>query len=99
MAGETGELEAEIAGQKLSLKNVSLNTIATVATLVVVCVLAWVMWQHTADAREAQSSFVAAIKEQTSAIKEQTAVAREQNCLISMPQASRDPDLCRRLSR
>jgi hypothetical protein len=76
------ELSAEIGGQKLSLKSVALNTLATVATLIGVAVLIVLATQHQTEAKDQSNAFVAAIKEQTTAMKEQTAVAREQNCLM-----------------
>lgn len=83
VAGENGDLDATIAGQKISLKNVSVNTIATVATLIIVTLIAYVLYTHQQDAREASAGFVTAIKEQTTVQKEQTTVMREANCLQS----------------
>ena len=99
MTEETGELAAKIGGQEVSLKGVSINTIATVLTLLLVILVGYVLYAHQQDTRDASVAFVGALKEQTVAIKEQTVVAREQNCLISMPAAQRDPELCRRLSK
>lgn len=100
MAGETGELDAVIAGQKVSLKNVSINTIATAATLIIVCLIAYVLYTHQQDAREASASFVMAIKEQTTVQKEQTTVMREANCLQSYqgPAAEKGP-FCKTIAR
>lgn len=91
------DVEVEVAGQKVNLKNVkSLNTLATVATLIVVLVAAAVGYNlftaHAADTKEGSKELVHALKEMTQA-------AREQNCLIAMPIERRDPELCRRLSR
>lgn len=94
MAEENGaDVEVEVAGQKVNLKNVkSLNTLATVATLIVVCLIAYALYAHAGETKDASKDLVQALKEMTQA-------AREQNCLISMPQDKRDPDLCRRISR
>jgi hypothetical protein len=81
MAEEKGELDATIAGQKLSLRNVSLNTLATVLTLLIVILIAYVLYTHQQDAKEASAGFVTAIKEQTIVQREQTVVMREANCL------------------
>lgn len=73
-----GELDAEIAGQKISLKNVSLNTLATVATLLIVSLIAVFGYSfaqtHTSDTKESARELVQAMKEQTQA-------QREGNCL------------------
>lgn len=94
-APETGELSAKVAGQELNLKGVSLNTIATVATLVAVGVLLYIAFAHAQDSRDASSAFVGAIKEQTTAIKEATQVQREGNCLLVV----KDAEQCRRITR
>lgn len=91
------DVAVEVAGQKINLRNVkSLNTLATVATLILVASaigVGYVMAAgHVADTKEASKELVTALKEMTQA-------AREQNCLISLPQDRRDPELCRRLSR
>lgn len=93
-AEETGELTARVAGQELAIKGVSINTIATVATLMLVTVLGVLYYYHGADTREASKELVGALKEMTQA-------AREQNCLISMPQDRREQnaEICKRISR
>lgn len=80
---EVGELSADIAGQHLTLKNAPVNTIATMATLILVSLIAYVLYGHQQDARDGSASFVGAIKEQTMVQKEQTVVLREANCLQS----------------
>lgn len=87
------DVEVEVAGQKLNVKNIkSLNTFATVATLILVCVLGYAFYVHAGETKD-QS------KELVNALKEMTQAAREQNCLISLPMDRRDPELCRRISR
>ena len=87
------DVAVEIAGQKVNLKNVkSLNTLATILTMVLTALIAYVVWAHSGETKEAS-------KELTTALKEMTQAAREQNCLISMPMDRRDPELCKRLSR
>src|SRR5688572_7348554 len=92
---ETGELTAKVAGQELALKGVSINTIATVVTLIAVGVLLYIAFSHAQDSRDAGAAFVGAIKEQTTAIKEATQVQREGNCLAVV----KDPEQCRRITR
>ncbi len=103
MADDKGDLDAEIAGQKLSLKNVSINTIATVATLMVVSVLMYGGLQHVQEAREASAAFVAAIKDQTAASREQTGVMKEQVCMLRFDQADRGKQeniaFCKQITR
>lgn len=89
------DVDLSIAGQRINLKNVkSLNTLATVATLILVCVLGYAFYSHAGETRDASKDLVGALKEMTQA-------AREQNCLISMPieQRARDPEICRRLAK
>lgn len=92
------ELNADIAGQKLSLKSQSLNTVITILTFVIVAVIAVSGYSlfvtHASDTKEAS-------KELSLALKEITQAAREQNCLISLPQDRRqaNAELCKRISR
>lgn len=89
------ELDAQIAGQRLTLKNAPVNTIVTLATFVLVILIAYVIYTHQQDAREANATFLAAVREQTLAVKEQTNALREQNCVARKV----DPETCRQLSR
>lgn len=91
------DLGLKVAGQEVNIRNVkSLNTIATVTTLLLVCVAitgGYLMFTaHAAETKDASKELVQALREMTTA-------AREQNCLISMPMDRRDPELCKRLSR
>jgi hypothetical protein len=92
---KVSEVDAEIAGQKLTIKSASLGTIATVVGLVGVGVLVWQGYTHSQESRDASAAFVSAIKEQTVAMKDQTAVQREANCLVVF----KDSEQCRRFSR
>lgn len=91
------DVDVQVAGQKVRLKNVkSLNTVATISTLIIACVAMaggyLMLSAHAAETKDASKELVTALKEMTQA-------AREQNCLISMPQDRRDPELCRRIAR
>lgn len=101
MAGETGELDAEIAGQKVSLKNVSINTMATVATLLGVCMLVYILIQHEQESKQTASMFVSAVKEQTTAVKDQTVALREQTCIVRFKEAERQQqaEFCKQIAR
>jgi hypothetical protein len=91
--GNGADIDLKLAGQEVKLKNVkSLNTLATVATLIVACVLGYAFYVHAGETKDASKELVLALREMAQA-------AREQNCLISVPIERRDPELCRRLSR
>lgn len=95
------ELNAEIAGQKLSLKSVALNTIITLLIAVGVGYTAFSMSQHQADAKEGRAEFIGALREQTAVMKEQTSAAKEQNCLLRFEQKERtqQADFCKQIAR
>jgi hypothetical protein len=85
-------VDAEIAGQKVKLTGTNLNNLFTVLVFILVCLIAYVLWGHTGDAKEA-SKFLA------EAIKDQTQATREQTCVYTMPQTGATPELCKRISR
>lgn len=95
------EVSAQTAFGSFAFKGSSLNTLATVATLVIVCLIGYALYAHTLDARVSGEAFVAAIKEQTAAVKDQTVAAREQNCLMRFSQNERieRAEFCRQISR
>jgi len=103
MAGEqVEEVSGEIAGQKFTLKSLSLNTLLTLLGVIGVVVCCVLLYTHLGDSKDANAAFVGAIKDLTAAQKEQTSVAREGNCwsyLNTLPQDRRDPTLCQRISR
>lgn len=102
MAEEDGkngvDVDVTFAGSGLRLKNVkSINTFATVGTLMVVCAAAAygyaVAATHVQETKEASDTLIKAIKEQTQVI-------REANCLQTYrgPESQRGP-FCKDLSR
>ncbi len=94
MPEQQESIDAEVAGQKLSVKVGSLNTLATVLTLIMVSLIGWILFTHSADARDGT-------KEHVGALKEMVTVQREANCLNSIPN-DRKPDsaeFCKRISR
>lgn len=101
MSDRVEEAQLEIAGQKISLKSVALNTFLTVMILAGVIAIAALFWRHENDTRETGRAFVEAIKEQTVAVKEQTVAAREQNCLMRFDTRERQEraDFCRQIAR
>lgn len=88
------QIDADVAGQKVSIKTNSLNTLATVLTLIMVSVIGYIMFTHSADARDGT-------KELIGTLKDVVTVQRESNCLASIPN-DRKPDgaeFCKRISR
>ena len=99
------DVAVEIAGQKVNLRNVkSMNTLATLATLVIVCVIGYIIFTHTLDAKEGGKEVAAELKatnketamvlretsrEISLGLKELAIAARESNCLLAMEQGKR----------
>ena len=91
------DVAVEIAGQKVNLKNVkSLNTLATFATLVIVCLSSYMVFVHAGDAKDNAKEIAKELKESnkevSNALKESNRELgiilrnldqgiREQNCL------------------
>lgn len=88
------ELSADTAIGKFAFKGSSLNTLATVATLVVACVIAYVGYGHAADTKDTNKELVGAIREMAQA-------NREQNCLMRFDQKDRqsNADFCKQISK
>jgi len=100
------DIEAEIAGQRVNIKNVkSLNTLLTAGTFIICSIGFAVGYQlitaHAQDARDNGKEFVQAIREQTQAVKEQTSAAREQTCILGFDQKDRpqQAQFCKSISR
>lgn len=91
---EQDELSADIWGQKVSLKSQSLNTIICILILVVVCLIGYHGFTHSADSKDAAKEFVSAIKENTQAI-------RQGNCLAEFPPEKKEAGaaLCKRVTQ
>jgi hypothetical protein len=98
---EVSEVSASIAGQKITIKSMALNTLATVATLIGVAVIIVLVWQHDNDTRETSKDFITSIKDQTTAMKDSTQVGREQNCLLKFDQKDRmqNAEFCKQITR
>lgn len=88
------DVAVDAFGVKANVKNVkSLNTICTIAVLVLVGVLSYAFYVHAGETKDAG-------KELVGALKEMTQVVREANCLNTLPPEKRpDPDYCRRAAR
>ena len=78
----------------LKVSSASLNTLFTVLGFMLTCLIAFVLYNHSTETKDAS-------KELAQALREQTQAAREQTCIISMPQERREQnsELCKRISR
>lgn len=96
------DVDLKIAGQEVRLKNVkSLNTIATVTTLIMVSVLSYAYYVHAEDTKMHANTFLQSMREHTSAVREQTIAQREQNCLMRFDLKDRleRADFCKQVAR
>ena len=100
------DVAVEIAGQKVNLRNVkSLNTLATMATLLLTCVVGWIIFTHSSEAKDGLKEIAAELKvsnkELSEVLKEMARASRETNCLLAMPPEKRaeNVELCKRISR
>ena len=90
---QTVEASNPILGS-LKVSSANLNTLFTVLGFIVTCLVAYVLFSHTGETKEAS-------KELAAALREQTVAAREQTCIISLPQERREQnsELCKRIAR
>lgn len=102
------DVAVEIAGQKVNLRNVkSLNTLATVLTMIIVCVLSYIVFAHAGDSKEGSKEVATILKESNKEVanalkdsnrelgiilREMTQAAREQNCLMRSGVANLQPE-------
>lgn len=98
------DVNLELGGQKLNVKNVkSLNTGLTIISVVLVAIVLVLMFQHQVDAKDDNRALLDAIKENTASQKAQVAAQREANCLSRLtPEQKRDRDqldYCRTLGK
>ena len=107
MAEETNgaDVAVKIAGQEFNIRNVkSLNTLATIATLIIVCLIGYIIFTHTSDAKDSGKEIAAELKatnkdtatvlretskEISAGLKELAIAARESNCLLTIAQDKR----------
>lgn len=100
------DVQVEIAGQKVNVKNVkSLNTLATIASLILVCVLGYAFWEHKLDAKAEgvalNTLLTNAFRESANAQREMAQAVREGNCINSFREAEREnkSEYCKRITR
>ena len=95
MSEEGADVQVEVAGQKVNLRNVkSLNTLATVATLFATLLIGYAFLEHKAEAKDHGSALV-------SVMREMAVNQRVTNCLMATPQDQRENKLpiCERIAR
>lgn len=88
------EVSADTAIGKFSFKGSNLNTLATVATLIVTCMIAYVVYAHAGEDKDTKKELIGAIKEMAQANREQT-------CMLRFEQKDRqhNADFCKQVSR
>ena len=112
MSEENGaDVALKVAGQEMNIRNVkSLNTVATLACLLGVCILLVWFFEHKVDAkaqsvseaverREDRKEMVSALKEMAAQERERTIQQKITNCLIERSGAPRTVNDCERQAR
>ena len=103
MSEENGaDVNLEFGGQKVAFRNVkSLNTLATVATLVVVILIGYVIFEHKTDARAEGVALANRDAQLSQAIREMASSNRVLACLMATKQDDREAKLaqCERIAR
>lgn len=89
---EEGSVEVKTPLVSLRAAGKDFLSISAAMGLGVLTAIAFMVYAHAQDSKNANAELVRALRELTVA-------AREQNCLLSLPQNERDRDTCRRLSR
>ena len=94
------EIDLQAGDKKLRIRG---SDILGVAQLVVICLCAWVLYKHDAEAAEKNANIVQVIKEQTQVQRETLIAQREANCLNRLtPEQKKRVDeieFCRNLGR
>lgn len=104
MAGEEEvSVKASTSGVEAAYKGNQLNTVATIAGLIVSTISAYVIFDFRAEAREKDKNFIAEIQSLVRIGQEGNAVHREMNCLLGFPEKRRAEvavaELCRKIAR
>lgn len=87
-------LELDARNLTAKIRSTSLNTIATVVTLIIVCVSGVFLYQHIAHSQARDETIAKAFNVMAQA-------QREQNCLIAIPEAQREgkAEFCKRITQ
>lgn len=98
---EQNEVNAEIAGNKFSAKNLPLNWLAIIGILFVSAGSLWMLVEHKAEAKQDKSELVSVLREMNTTNKELVQTQRITNCIISLPPDRRETALstCERIAR
>ena len=100
------DIAVRVAGQEVNLRNVkSLNTMATVATLIIVIcgfTIGWFLLDaHAKGGEKKDVDLSSVLREMVQVNREIAQGQREMNCLISLPTERRESqsDICKRIAR
>ena len=88
----SGEIKTPIGSVSFSGKKTA--EFIAILSLCLLFVMAYIIWEHRAEAKENDVALIGALKDMVSA-------QREQNCLIAVKQDDREAkvEFCRRISR
>lgn len=95
------KFSAKLGGQEVSVTTSNLNTVATVATLMIVSGIAVAMFMQSQASRDAKDDSRAITREIITALKDMAIATREQNCMLAFPPERREAnaELCKRMAR
>ena len=99
MSEETQEGSITTPLGSLSLKGKKTAELISILCLSLTFLLAYVLFEHKADAKDFQSDLKSVLKEMVQSQRDMVQAQREQNCLIALPQDRRDADFCKRITR
>lgn len=88
------EVSADTAIGKFKVSGQNLNHLATVVTLIIVVLIGVLLYQHMTQATVKDTGLASALSDMVQA-------QREQNCLIAIPEATRESkaEFCKRVTR
>ncbi len=107
MAEENGSQEAGISTPlgSVSFKGKRMAEFIAILSLCLLFLLAYVLWEHKAEARTDAANLAGVLKEMTVAQHSMVQAQREQNCLLSLPPEKREREyfssnsFCKQISR
>ena len=101
MSEETSEAGITTPMGSVSLKGKKAAEFIAIFCLSLLLLLAYIIWEHKAEAKQDSSNIALAIREFTVAQRESNVTARVTNCLMATPQEQRMSRLadCERIAR
>ena len=89
---QSGEIKTPLGSVSFSGKKTA--EVIAILSLCLLFLLAWVLWEHKADAKGHGDSLTSVMKDMAQAI-------REGNCINSYPEAERESkiEMCKRITR